>query len=139
MSRLWRDLNAPDGVNLMANTSARGLTIPMVPVTMAFGAEVGFALLTALGRDANRRARLGAKPRPTATLMRDVHRTGKAPLVTPVMRQQFREDVAYWRALQFCCCRTTRPASTVQLRLVLNDLAGEAVHPHDVWLWRVTG
>ncbi len=45
-------LNAPDGVNLMANTSALGLTLPMVPVTMLFGAEVSFALLLVLGLSA---------------------------------------------------------------------------------------
>jgi len=42
-------LNAPNAVNLMANTSALGLTIPMVPVTMLFGPEVSFALLLVLG------------------------------------------------------------------------------------------
>ena len=45
-------LNAPDGVNLMANTAALGLTLPMVPVTMIFGAEVSFALLLVLGLSA---------------------------------------------------------------------------------------
>lgn len=42
-------LNAPNGVNLMANTSALGLTMPMVPVTMLFGPEVSFAVLLLLG------------------------------------------------------------------------------------------
>jgi hypothetical protein len=45
-------LNAPDGVNLMANTAALGLTLPMVPITMIFGAEVSFALLLVLGLSA---------------------------------------------------------------------------------------
>ncbi len=45
-------LNAPDGVNLMANTAALGLTIPMVPITMLFGPEVSFALLLVLGLSA---------------------------------------------------------------------------------------
>ncbi len=30
-------LNAPDGVNLMANTGLLGLTVPLVPVTLLFG------------------------------------------------------------------------------------------------------
>ncbi|MFI5833716.1 hypothetical protein ACIA5A_08565 [Micromonospora sp. NPDC051300] len=40
-------LNAPDGVNLMANTSVLALGVPLAPVTWAFGAPVTFALLVA--------------------------------------------------------------------------------------------
>lgn len=42
-------LNAPLGVNLMANTGLLGLTVPLVPVTLLFGAGVSFALLTTGG------------------------------------------------------------------------------------------
>ncbi|MFU8871389.1 hypothetical protein [Micromonospora sp. SL4-19] len=35
-------LNAPDGVNLMANTSVLGLGVPLAPVTWAFGSQVAF-------------------------------------------------------------------------------------------------
>jgi hypothetical protein len=42
-------INAPDGVNLMANTATLGLTIPMAPVTMIFGPEVSFLLLLMFG------------------------------------------------------------------------------------------
>src|SRR5438270_1879027 len=38
-------LNAPTGVNLLANTSVLGLGIPLAPVTLLFGAQVRFALL----------------------------------------------------------------------------------------------
>jgi hypothetical protein len=38
-------LNVPDGVNLIANTSVLGLGIPLVPVTLVFGPGVSFALL----------------------------------------------------------------------------------------------
>ena len=38
-------LNAPDGVNMIANTSAYGLTIPLIPVTMLFGPHVSFAVM----------------------------------------------------------------------------------------------
>src|SRR5262245_59546863 len=41
-------LNAPLGVNLMANTGVLGLTVPLVPVTLLFGPSVAFALLTTL-------------------------------------------------------------------------------------------
>jgi hypothetical protein len=39
-------MNVPDGVNLMANTPAYGLTIPLVPVTLLFGPQVSFAVMT---------------------------------------------------------------------------------------------
>lgn len=39
-------LNAPEGVNLMANTSVLGLGLPLAPVTLLFGSRVAF--LTAL-------------------------------------------------------------------------------------------
>jgi hypothetical protein len=38
-------LNAPDGVNLMANTGLLGLTVPLVPVTLLFGPAVAFAVM----------------------------------------------------------------------------------------------
>jgi hypothetical protein len=38
-------LNAPDGVNMMANTGMLGLTVPLVPVTLLFGPAVVFTLM----------------------------------------------------------------------------------------------
>ena len=38
-------LNAPDGVNLMANTGLLGLTVPLVPVTLLFGPAVALTVL----------------------------------------------------------------------------------------------
>ncbi|MEU7710357.1 hypothetical protein AB0B03_00245 [Micromonospora chalcea] len=35
-------LNAPDAVNLMANTSVLGLGVPLTPVTVAFGSQAAF-------------------------------------------------------------------------------------------------
>jgi len=35
-------MNVPDGVNMMANTSALGVTIPLTPITLAFGPAVAF-------------------------------------------------------------------------------------------------
>ncbi|OLB65854.1 MAG: hypothetical protein AUI10_05045 [Actinobacteria bacterium 13_2_20CM_2_72_6] len=35
-------LNTPDGVNLMANTSALGLGVPLTPVTLIFGTHTAF-------------------------------------------------------------------------------------------------
>ncbi|GAA4561981.1 glycosyl transferase [Micromonospora coerulea] len=35
-------LNAPDGVNLMANTSVLGLGVPLAPVTLLFGSQPAF-------------------------------------------------------------------------------------------------
>jgi hypothetical protein len=42
-------LNAPSGVNLMANTGLLGLTVPLVPVTVIFGAPVALVLMITLG------------------------------------------------------------------------------------------
>ncbi|MFG1888284.1 hypothetical protein ACGFIR_10505 [Micromonospora sp. NPDC049051] len=36
------ELNVPDGVNLMANTSVLGLGVPLTPVTLLFGSQVAF-------------------------------------------------------------------------------------------------
>ena len=36
--------NAPDGVNMIANTSILGVTLPMAPITMLFGPQVAYAL-----------------------------------------------------------------------------------------------
>ncbi|MFC5944320.1 hypothetical protein ABUL04_24400 [Micromonospora harpali] len=41
-------LNAPDGVNLMANTTVIALGVAFAPVTLLFGAPVTFALLAGL-------------------------------------------------------------------------------------------
>ena len=38
-------LNAPDGVNLMANTGMLGLTVPLVPVTLLFGPAVALTVM----------------------------------------------------------------------------------------------
>ncbi|HEX6686992.1 MAG TPA: hypothetical protein VF062_29775 [Candidatus Limnocylindrales bacterium] len=42
-------LNAPDGVNLMANTSVLGLGVPLAPITWIFGAEVSFIVALTAG------------------------------------------------------------------------------------------
>nr|WTA69289.1 hypothetical protein OHB51_09075 [Micromonospora sp. NBC_00855] len=41
---LGTGLNAPDGVNLMANTSVLGLGVPLTPVTVLFGSQVAFCV-----------------------------------------------------------------------------------------------
>ncbi|MGW2260199.1 glycosyltransferase [Streptomyces sp. NPDC001780] len=41
--------NYPDGVNLMANTAMFGLSVPLTPVTLAFGPHVTWALVLTLG------------------------------------------------------------------------------------------
>jgi len=43
-----RQMNMPDGVNLMANTSILGLSLPLAPVTLLFGASVSYAVLCVL-------------------------------------------------------------------------------------------
>ncbi|MGW6411027.1 glycosyltransferase [Streptomyces vinaceus] len=43
----------PDGVNLMANATMLGLTVPLIPVTLLFGETVTFALVLTLGMAAS--------------------------------------------------------------------------------------
>ncbi len=42
-------MNAPNGVNLMANTGLLGLTVPLVPVTLLFGPAVAFTVMLTAG------------------------------------------------------------------------------------------
>jgi hypothetical protein len=42
-------MNAPNGVNLMANTGLLGLTVPLVPVTLLFGPAVTFTIMLTAG------------------------------------------------------------------------------------------
>ncbi|MGH2603156.1 MAG: hypothetical protein ACRDJ9_27710, partial [Dehalococcoidia bacterium] len=92
-----------------------------------------------LGPDEHGRARFGAVPRPTATLMREVHKTGKVPLIMPLNRTQFAEDVAYWQAAILVLPDNTQSPHVVQLRALMNDLAGEGTRVGDVMLWKATG
>ncbi len=46
---LTHQLNAPDGVNMMANTSTFALAVPLAPVTLLFGPAVAFAVMVFLG------------------------------------------------------------------------------------------
>ncbi len=41
-------LNAPDGINMMANTSILGLGVPMTPITLQFGPHVSLSVLLTL-------------------------------------------------------------------------------------------
>ncbi|MEO3925773.1 hypothetical protein ABGB07_18160 [Micromonosporaceae bacterium B7E4] len=41
-------LNAPDGINLMANTSVLGLGVPLTPVTLLFGSQTSYLLAVVL-------------------------------------------------------------------------------------------
>lgn len=42
-------MNVPDGVNLMANTSILGLSVPLAPVTLLFGPHASLVALLVLG------------------------------------------------------------------------------------------
>jgi hypothetical protein len=45
---LTDQLNAPLGVNLMANTSILGLALPLAPITLLFGAPVTFVIISTI-------------------------------------------------------------------------------------------
>src|SRR6185312_1650250 len=42
-------MNVPDGVNLMANTSVLSISLPMTPITLLFGPRAAFLLFLTLG------------------------------------------------------------------------------------------
>jgi hypothetical protein len=42
-------LNAPLGVNLMANTAFLGMTVPLIPVTVLFGPNISYAAALTIG------------------------------------------------------------------------------------------
>lgn len=89
-----------------------------------------------LGPDGTGRARFGAQPRPTAAVMREVYKTGRVPVVTDTMRRQFREDAAYWNASAFVL-PDDQVTNSVQLRWLMNALAGKPHDASDVTLWKV--
>lgn len=88
-----------------------------------------------LGPDTTGRARFGAQPRPTASVMREVYKTGRVPVVTDTMRQQFRDDAAHWNAAAFVL-PDKQVTNAVQLRWLMNALAGTPHEVADVTLWK---
>jgi dolichyl-phosphate beta-glucosyltransferase len=88
-----------------------------------------------LGPDPTGRARFGAQPRPTALLMRDVYRTGQLPVITPEMRNQFAQDVAYWNASALVLPNST-PSHFSELHQLMTSLAGPGRRVADVTVWQ---
>jgi hypothetical protein len=84
----------------------------------------------------NGRARFGAPPRPTATLIRDIYGGDEVPVVTARMQSDLRADVAYWHAAALVLPDGTRRAP--ELTKLLNRLAGPSWHVRDVMVWDVT-
>jgi len=87
-----------------------------------------------LGPDASGRARFGAQPRPTATVMKEVYKTGRVPIVTDSMRRQFKQDSAYWNAAAFVL-PDSQVTSSIPLRWLMNALAGQPHEVSDVTVW----
>ena len=81
------------------------------------------------------RARFGATPRPTASLIRDVYRTGVVPVVTAQMQQDLREDAAFWNAGALVLPDKTLRGT--ELRHLIDQLAGPGWHVRDVTVWQL--
>jgi hypothetical protein len=128
-------VNAPYGVNMMANTGLLGLTVPLVPVTLLFGPSVSFVLLLTLGLAATATAWY-------AVLHRHLvgHRlaaavgggfAGFAPgLVNhanahPNLVAQFLIPVIIWRALTVRTVRTVRGGAVLGLLLTWQAFINE--------------
>jgi hypothetical protein len=83
----------------------------------------------------NGRARFGAPPRPTATLIREVYRSGKVPVVTAQMQTDLRNDVAYWNAAALVLPDAS--LRVLELTALIDQLAGPGWHVEDVTVWNV--
>jgi hypothetical protein len=109
-------MNAPDGVNLMANTGLLGLTVPLVPVTVVFGPAVAFTVMLTGGLTATAWAWYHVLSRHIvarfwpAALVGGLF-AGFAPGVVnhvnghPDLVNQFLIPFIVWRALTLCTAR----------------------------------
>jgi hypothetical protein len=73
--------------------------------------------------------------RPTASLIRDVYRTGTVPVVTAQMQRDLRNDVAYWNAAALVL--PDQGQRVPELHQLLDQLAGPGWHVQDVTVWDV--
>lgn len=83
----------------------------------------------------NGRARFGAPPRPTASLIREVYRTGKVPVVTAQMQADLRNDAAHWNAAALVLPDAS--LRVPELTRLLDQLAGPGWHVEDVTVWNL--
>ncbi|HEX8631374.1 MAG TPA: hypothetical protein VF755_24705 [Catenuloplanes sp.] len=75
-------------------------------------------------------------PRPTAALLFDVSRTGKAPaVVTAEQRAQATRDLATWKAS--CVALAVNAKNAQALLATAEGLFGPATRVADAWTWRV--
>ncbi len=88
-----------------------------------------------LGPGPGGRALYGAPPRPSATLLDEVARTGTVPAVTDAERADMATDLRYWRAAVVLVGDV--PHAT-QLRDTVTDLLGTGPERLDgAWIWDV--
>jgi len=90
-----------------------------------------------LGPGPGGRALYGAPPRPSATLLDEVARTGRVPAVTDADRAALVTDLRYWRAAVMLLGDVPHAD---QLRATLTDLLGTPPrHTGGAWVWDVRG
>jgi hypothetical protein len=89
----------------------------------------------------NGTGRIGPVPRPTASLLEGVAKTGKVPPIGEQQRKEAREDLAYWDARIVVLADTISGAHwTPHYAEVLEaatQLFGAPQRVDDVWVWRV--
>jgi hypothetical protein len=129
-------MNAPNGVNLMANTGLLGLTVPLVPVTLLFGPAVALTIMLTGGLTAtawawyhvlSRHIVVGCWP---AALVGGLF-AGFAPGMVnhanghPDLVNQFLIPFIVWRALSL---RTARDGVVLGLLVTWQAFLNEELH-----------
>jgi len=77
---------------------------------------------------------LGIYPRPTSSLLAEVAKSGTVPEIDDAVREQARQDLAYWRA---DCVALAKVPNEGPLRTTLEHILGPGQLIADTWTWRV--
>jgi hypothetical protein len=90
----------------------------------------------------NGTGRIGPIPRPTASLLEGVARTGAVPPIGEQQREEAREDLLYWDARIVVLADTVSGAHwtphQAEVLEAATQLFGEPERIDDVWVWRST-
>jgi hypothetical protein len=132
----WRDCVPPGGVLVPVP-----LPTPQEPWPMRWAASVNaeFALpegffIGPYGGRGN--ASMGTYKQPTSALLEEVARTGQAPPIDDVHRQQARADLVFWQA---SCVVLADDAPNVGMLLgTVEALLGPGTRVADVWTWKIS-
>lgn len=121
----------PDGQRWQAEALAQGDRVFRLPAGFFLGPG-----------GPNGTGRIGPVPRPTASLLEYVARTGQVQPIGEVEREAIQEDLRYWDAQIVVLADTVSgahwdPDQPALLR-VMTELLGQPERIDDVWVWRIS-